>query len=61
MKVKATGIYSHAGMFIPVDIHEIKESYGRIRYTIQPTGGTGRAVKEDVTLNSTYKSLFSNL
>ena len=54
---QSTGIYKHDGMYIPVHVHEVKNTYGKIRYTIQPIGGTGRATKEAVTLDSDYKHL----
>ena len=57
MKVQATGILKEYGMTIPVDVHEVRESYGKIRFLISPRGGSGRVNKEKVELDKEFSYL----
>lgn len=59
-KIIATGKLRADGMLIPVNIHGIREQYGKIRYTVSPVGGMGTVRKEDVLLDEQYKILLDN-
>jgi len=56
-----TGVLKEYGMCIPVDVHEVHSSYGRVRYLVSPCGGSGRVNKEKVVLDDDYKHLLEML
>ena len=61
LPLNTTGIYRHEGLRIPVNVLEVKNTYGRTRYTITPIGGRGTATKEDVELADEHKHLLELL
>ncbi len=60
-KIIATGRVNLEGLTIPVNVHKIRNEYGRVRFTISPTVGTGEIKREGVVLDADYKDLLNLL
>jgi len=62
MKVIATGKARINGVTIQVNIHKIKNNFGKLDYTISPKYGNGVVKKRiGVVLDSEYKHLLDRL
>ena len=65
LKIIATGTLNIEGLDIPVNIHNIKKSFGITRFTVSPVGGYGVVDKEAVKVehweNDTYKEIYQPL
>lgn len=56
-----TGVLKEYGMCIPVEVHEITSSYGRVRYLVSAIGGSGRVKKEKIALDKEFQYLLEAL